>query len=187
MGRLKRAPFPASRLYHQTSMSLTAVLIITIISLSVTPSAVDATQTDESIFQYSRGEVPDNFQVGMHYPSRNETDVCRPIRLRIERNSRLFRNNLVVNTNPAISFATSDAKRMTSRLQSRLNTLATMFNTTYRLRFTVLLAWVEYSTDDGVNDSQSLHYEGESVIPACVIQSFDMERGVVGYLVYSLL
>ena len=182
MGRKRRTSSSSARqsILHYMTLSLTTLLIIT---TSVFPAAVSATngaQNDNSEFQYSRGPVPDQFQVGMHYPSRNETEQCRPIRLRIQRDSRLFRTNLVINTNPGISFASSDAKRMTSRLQSRLNSLATMFYSTYQRRFTVLLAWVEYSSDDGVDDPQSLHYEGE--LSLSVISSLEIVRGVVEYL-----
>ena len=151
-----KTPMFASRLLYSITISLTVLLIL----ISVHPSAVTATD-DDSVFQYTRGPVPENFQLGQHYPSRSETDECRPIRLRIGRESRLFRTNLVVNANPDIHFANNDAKRMTSRLQSRLNTLASTFYSRYQLHITVHLAWVEYSLDDGVGDPQSLHYEGE--------------------------
>ena len=58
---------------------------------------------------------------------------------------------------------------MTSRLQSRLNTLASEFYFWYERRFTVLQAWVEYSDEDGVNDPQSLHYEGKLSLCQCVL------------------
>lgn len=148
---------------HRTISSLTALLFILIITLHPYRIAAQST-TDNSVFQYTRGPVPDDFDVGEHYPARSEVEECRPIRLRIGRDSRLFRTNLVVNSNPNINFASSDAKRMTSRLQSRLNSLASLFYSRYRLQLTVHLAWVEYSPeydDDGVGDPQSLHYEGE--------------------------
>ncbi len=155
--------FAASNRHKISSLStsLTALLVVLIISLHPSTIAAQST-TDNSVFQYSRGPVPDDFQVGQHYPSRSEMEECRPIRLRIGRDSRLFRTNLVVNSNPNIHFASNDAKRMTSRLQSRLNSLASLFYSQYQLRLTVHLAWVEYSPDDGVDDPQSLHYEGES-------------------------
>ena len=175
------------------TMSLPTSLLLVVI-ISVLPAAVSATggaQIDDRIFQYTRGPVPQHFQVGMHYPSRNETEECRPIRLRIERDSRLFRTNLVVNTNSGIRFASNDAKRMTSRLQSRLNSLSTMFYAMYRVRFTVELAWVEYSPDDGVGDDQSLHYEGEQLFVAelfCTrMYSFIMDVGGAEYLVYEIV
>lgn len=156
----RTVPVVASRL-QKMSTSLTVVFLILV--YSVHPDATAATN-DSSIFRYTRGPVPDTFQVGEHYPARSEMEECRPIRLRIGRDSRLFRTKLVVNNNPDIHFASNDAKRMTSRLQSRLNSLATTFYSRYRLRFAVHLAWVEYSADDGVDDPQSLHYEGELII-----------------------
>lgn len=146
---------------HRTVSSLTALLFILIITLHPSRTAAQST-TDNSVFQYTRGPVPDDFEVGEHYPARSEVEECRPIRLRVGRDSRLFRTNLVVNSNPNINFASSDAKRMTSRLQSRLNSLASLFYSRYQLQLTVHLAWVEYSPDDDrVGDPQSLHYEGE--------------------------
>lgn len=148
--------FAAYRLQYTITTSLTIFLIL----ISHLPAVAGST-TDNSVFQYTRDPVPDNFQVGQHYPARSEMEECRPIRLRIGRDSRLFRTSLVVNSNPSIHFASSDAKRMTSRLQSRLNSLASLFYSRYQLRLTVHLAWVEYSPSDGVDDPQSLHYEGE--------------------------
>ena len=151
---------------NAASRSLKVFIYLFVATIILDAAAVSA--TGDAVFQYTRGPVPDHFRVGMHYPSRNETEVCRPIRLRIERDSRLFRTNLVVNANPGINFASSDAKRMTSRLQSRLNTLASMFYSRYERRFTVLQAWVEYSDEDGVNDPQSLHYEGKLCVNVTV-------------------
>ena len=184
MGPRRRAPSAAQLLLYATLFLTT---LLTAISLHPSAVLVAATNDDQdgTVFQYTRGPVPEHFQVGQHYPSRNETEECRPIRLRIEQNSRLFRSNLVVNTNPGINFATSDAKRMTSRLQSRLNTLASMFYSQFRLRFTVLVAWVEYSSDDGVGDPQSLHYEGEQCY-MYMTSYFRITSGGVRYLGYKL-
>lgn len=173
---------------HKTMSRTAAVVIIAICVQAAAVSATGGAQNDDSIFQYTRGPVPQQFQVGMHYPTRNETEECRPIRLRIERDSRLFRTNLVVNTNQGIHFANNDAKRMTSRLQSRLNSLASSFYNMYRVRFTVVLAWVEYSSDDGIGDDQSLHYEGELVctiaeLSCALAYSFIKDVGRIRYLV----
>ena len=112
-------------------------------------------------YQYTRGPVPAEFHMNDSYPARNETDECRPIRLRIQRNSRLFRS-LVVNTNTArINFIHSDARIMTSRLQTRLNALAELYYQQFRLRITVTKSWTEYGDGD-VDDPQSLHYEGQA-------------------------
>ena len=141
--------------HHRTISSLTALFFILIITLHPSRIAAQST-TDNSVFQYTRGPVPDDFDVGEHYPARSEVEECRPIRLRIGRDSRLFRTNLVVNSNPNINFASSDAKRMTSRLQLRLNSLASLFYSRYRLQLTVHLAWVEYSPDDDGVGSDSV-------------------------------
>ena len=150
---------------HRLQLTIpTSLTLVFLALISLHPSTIAATTTDSSVFQYTRGPVPEEFRLGQHYPSRSEMEECRPIRLRIGRDSRLFRTSLVVNSNPDIHFASSDAKRMTSRLQSRLNSLASLFYSRYQLRLTVHLAWVEYSPDDGVGDPQSLHYEGECVL-----------------------
>ena len=139
--------------------------VVSLLYMCIFISCVSLTVgTDESEFLYTRGEVPDEFYLDQHYPNRNETDTCRPIRLRIMRNSRLYRNNLVVNSNPGILFTNSDTRLMTPRLQTRLNTLALLFKQETGLKFTVLQAWSEYSEDDGINDPNSLHYEGNCVI-----------------------
>lgn len=115
---------------------------------------------DEEVYQYTRAPVPDEFVLEQRYPNRNEEDVCRPIRLRISRNSHQFRTNLVTNNHHHITFSNSDARVMTSRLQTRLNDLATMYFSRYFARISVLRAWVEYSEDGNGIDPYSLHYEG---------------------------
>lgn len=127
------------------------------------------TAGSDDIFQYIPGVVPDEFTLGQHYPSRNETEECRPIRVRIERNSNLFHSNLVLNTNSGIDFAVSDARIMTSRLQTRLNHLALSYMEEFGLKITVLRAWVEYSEGDGLDDPYSLHYEGTFLIIIIII------------------
>ena len=118
-------------------------------------------QDGDDVYQYSPGPVPENFSIGMRYPDGNETQECRPIRLRIERDSRLYRDNLVLNTNTGINFANSDARRMSSRLQTRLNDLATRYYSEFSVSFTVLKAWAEYPDTDLDDDATSLHYEGK--------------------------
>lgn len=114
-----------------------------------------------SSFDYRRGPVPQTFQLGTRYPDRSETEECRPIRLRVTRNSRLYRTQLVTNTHPSILFHTSDSRVMSSRLQTRLNALAATYLHRYSARISVLQAWTEYSEEDGIGDPNSLHYEGE--------------------------
>ena len=112
-------------------------------------------------FSYSRAPVPATFHMGSRYPNRTEEAECRPIRLRIVRNSRLYRTELVTNTNPKIIFVSADARIMTSRLHMRLNALADQYFYHFRERITVLRAWTEYSEDSDDTDPNSLHYEGK--------------------------
>ena len=124
-------------------------------------------QASSGSFVYSRGPVPDTFHQGTRYPDRSETDECRPIRLRVERNSILYRTQLVTNTHPRINFQSADARLMTARLQSRLNALAAEYYRQYSRRITVLQAWSEYAADDGLGDPHSLHYEGKWAQSGC--------------------
>ncbi len=110
---------------------------------------------------FSTAPIPNPFEIGNMYPPRSETDVCRPIQDYIDRGSARFNSQLVTNTNSDITFATSDSRIMSSRLQSRLNTLATTFTSR---RITVLRAWTPFR--DGALDDLSLHYEGERLILA---------------------
>ena len=70
-------------------------------------------------------------------------------------------NELVTNTNGDIVFSTTDSRIMSSRMQSRLNSLATLYYQWKgkRSRITVLRAWTQFP-DPQVNDEMSLHYEG---------------------------
>ena len=133
-----------------TSLALATVLLPVLFQASKVYS--------NGSFLYTRGPVPAVFKLGEHYPDRNETDQCRPIRLRIRRNSRLYISDLVTNTNPDIIFQNADARVMTSRLQTRLNKLAKRFRRKTGTKITVLKAWSEYSAND--SDPDSLHYEG---------------------------
>lgn len=108
-------------------------------------------------FDYSEQPIPYPFRLHDRYPNREETDVCRPIFDHIQRNSARFTNELVLSTNPHIAFASVDARRMTSRMQTRLDRLSQL----YIGDFTVLKAWTQYP-DREVKDSASLHYEGET-------------------------
>lgn len=114
---------------------------------------------DEDALRYSRGPIPRFFQLNQSYPNRSEAEECRPIRLRIERNSRRYRRELLVNTNPNIIYANSDARVMTSRMQTRLNELAGLYYSEFSVRITVLKAWAP-EEDTDVDDPHSLHYEG---------------------------
>ena len=110
----------------------------------------------QSNFDYSQQPIPIPFLQGNSYPNRPETDVCRPIFNHVLRNSARFTNELVFNTNPHIKFATTDSRRMTSRMQTRLDRLREI----YSGGFTVLKTWTQYP-DSEVPDPSSLHYEGE--------------------------
>ena len=136
--------------------------IIFLLQVIILTVRLQAAAGSDELFQYIRPPVPEEFTLGQYYPSRNETQECRPIRLRIARDSHQYRTTLVVNNNPDITFSNSDARVMTSRLQIRLNHLASRYSDEYSARLTVLRAWVEYSDDDGLDDPYSLHYEGES-------------------------
>ena len=110
---------------------------------------------------FSAAPIPDPFRQGDMYPPRTEVQVCRPIQDYIDRGTQRFDAQLVTNNNPAITFTTSDSRIMSSRLQSRLNTLASNFysgsNSYPQMR--VLKAWTPYPDPD-LNDDFSLHYEG---------------------------
>ena len=110
----------------------------------------------QSNFDYSQQPIPIPFYEGDRYPNRPETDVCRPIFDHILRNSARFTSELVFNTNPDITFATMDSRRMTSRMQTRLDRLREI----YSGDFTVLKTWTQFP-DNEVLDPSSLHYEGE--------------------------
>ena len=147
-----------------SSCSLLHIAAISVVFCTILCTHVRAQDDDDDdAYQYSRGPVPQQFRFNMSYPDRTETEECRPIRLRIQRNTRLFRTRLIVNTNGDIIFNNSDARIMTSRLQTRLNALAQLYYQQYRRRFTVMKSWAEYGDDD-IDDPQSLHYEGQLLL-----------------------
>ena len=109
---------------------------------------------------FTTAQVPNPFRVGDFYPPRPEVEVCRPIRDYIDRNSARFNNELVTNTNPDITFSTSDSRIMSSRMQSRLNSLASLYGQQTGRRMTVRRAWTQFPNAE-ISDDKSLHYEGE--------------------------
>ena len=115
---------------------------------------------------FTTAEVPNPFQVGDFYPPRPEVEVCRPIRDYIDRNSARFTNELVTNTNPDITFSTSDSRIMSSRMQSRLNSLASLYGQQTGRRMNVLRAWTQFPNAQ-ISDDKSLHYEGEHGVQCC--------------------
>ena len=117
-------------------------------------------------------QVP-TFRVGVFYPGRSnaraedaETQTCRAITDRIDRNSARYNNELVRNTATNINFATSDARIMSSRMQSRLDDLARRYRDRFGRTMTVLKAWTPYPDSDLSGDDKSLHYEGEKILLA---------------------
>ena len=113
-------------------------------------------------FSFDRGTIPTSFTAQQSYPNRDEDVECRPIRVRIARNSFRFTRDLRVNYNNKLTFQTSDARRMTSRCQSRLDALANSYQKRFKRKLQVLLGWVNYDPSSTIDISNtSLHYEGE--------------------------
>ena len=111
---------------------------------------------------FTTAQIPNPFRVGNFYPPRPEVEVCRPIRDYIDRNSARFNNELVTNSNPDITFSTSDSRIMSSRMQSRLNSLASLYRQQTGRRMTVRRAWTQFPNSQ-VNGNTSLHYEGKCI------------------------
>lgn len=111
--------------------------------------------------EFTTAEIPDPFRVGDFYPPRPEVEVCRPIRDYIERGTARFNNELVTNTNPLINFNDQNSRIMTSRMQSRLNTLASLFYNRFGRKIRVIKAWTPFPDPDLTADDLSLHYEGK--------------------------
>ena len=123
--------------------------------LAALATSLAALQVIAAQFDYSQQPIPDPFQLGDRYPDREEVEVCRPIVDHIDRNSARFTSDLVLNSDLNAVFSNNDARRMTSRMQSRLDQLRML----YTGGFTVLKAWTQYP-DPEVGDTASLHYEG---------------------------
>ena len=136
---------------HQLNTLLIVALTATVVMLPPVKGQQD----------FTTAQVPDPFTVGDYYPPRLEVDVCRPIRDYIDRNSARFTNELVTNTNSRITFSTSDSRIMTSRMQSRLNTLADSYFAATSTRMTVRRAWTQFPNSQLNN--MSLHYEGKTI------------------------
>ncbi len=117
----------------------------------------------------SQAAVP-TFELSDYFPTRpslnvrqTEADVCRPITDRIDLNSPRFKNELVTNNNGRITFQTANSHLMTSRMQSRLDTLEALYHTHNR-RITILKAWTPFPDPQLPNYANSLHYEGKRMI-----------------------
>ena len=113
---------------------------------------------------YHQEPVPDPFTQGTRYPDRDEDVECRPIKLRVRRNSLRFHATITQNSNSQIRFETSDSSLMTSRMKSRLDILASWYRSNYGTQLRVLMSYID-GNDPGADDSSvrsnSLHYEGE--------------------------
>ena len=87
---------------------------------------------DDDLEVFQQEPVPDPFELGDRYPDRDEEVEVRPIKLRLQRTSRRFSETIIRNTNNDLSYANDDARFMTSRLKSRLDTLGELYEDEYR-------------------------------------------------------
>ena len=113
---------------------------------------------------YHQEPVPNPFTLGTRYPNRTEDAECRPIKLRLRRNSVRFRATIIQNSNTQIQYSTSDASLMTSRMKSRLDILASWYYLTYGTQLVVLMSYIDGNDPDASDSSvrsNSLHYEGQ--------------------------
>ena len=116
---------------------------------------------DDDLEVFQQEPVPDPFELGDRYPDRDEEVEVRPIKLRLQRTSRRFSETIIRNTNNDLSYANDDARFMTSRLKSRLDTLGELYEDEYRRqKLEVILTYAEEGNPD-VTDPNSLHYEGQ--------------------------
>lgn len=118
-------------------------------------------QQSNNLQVFQQEPVPNPFKLGDRYPNRDEDVEVRPIKLRLKRTSRRFSETIIRNTNNDLSYANNDARLMTSRLKSRLDTLGELYEDEYRgQKLQVLLTYAEENNPD-VTDTTSLHYEGQ--------------------------
>ena len=150
----------ATTVHWKAALKMPLIFVLCMCTLHSLSNA-QASSSSSDDFVYRRGPIPDVFSQGTRYPDRNETDECRPIRLRVVRSSRLYTSQLVTNVNPMIIFHSADARIMTRRMQARLNALAASYHRHYHAMITVRRAWSEYSANDTIGDPTSLHYEGK--------------------------
>ena len=108
-------------------------------------------------YYYGNGPLPKRFKKGQYYPNRDEYLECRPIQLYITKGTKRF-HDLVTYTAKNVHFASSSSRIMSSRLHSRLSSLAKQYYSLYGTKLYVLKAWVPYP-DYSLNNG-SLHYEG---------------------------
>ena len=121
-------------------------------------------------FMISRGDIPSSFSVSDRYPDRSEDEECRPIQQRFSRTSLRYQRDLVSNFNFDIEFVDDDARRMTSRLQIAVDTLAASYRNQYSNKLKVLLAWADFEITSLFEElgNTSLHYEGNKSVTFCV-------------------
>ncbi len=124
--------------------------------------------------QFTRGQIPSTFLVGTYYPTRSglttpratEDAVCRPIVDHIDRNSARFNAELVTNTNSRIWFQNADSRIMSSRMQSRLDRLASLYTAG---RMTIKKAWSQYPDSELPGSDSSLHFEGKTIKTSLIV------------------
>ena len=111
---------------------------------------------------YQQQPIPNPFTRGMMYPNRPEDEECRPIKLRLRRTSLRFTATIIRNTNRDIYYDNEDARLMTSRMKSRLDTLARWYRMTYNTQLRVLISYVDGNVPgyDSSIRQNSLHFEG---------------------------
>lgn len=110
-------------------------------------------------YNYGKGPLPSKFTKGKQWPAHGEQLECRPIQLHIARGSKRYKDLVVYSSQTTyLHFASSDSQRMSSRLHTRLSSLASAYYWTYNIKLLVLKAWTPYP--DYSLDNTSLHYEG---------------------------
>nr|ABX90059.1 hedgling [Amphimedon queenslandica] len=113
-------------------------------------------------YNYGKGPLPSKFTKGKQWPAHGEQLECRPIQLHIARGSKRYKDLVVYSSQATyLHFASSDCRIMSSRLYTRLSSLAEAYYWRYHIKILVLKAWTPYP--DYSLDNTSLHYEGRSV------------------------
>ena len=133
--------------------SILQLLVLVLLTLQQFPVIVLATDD----FTYTKGPIPTSFNIGEQYPDRDEQFQCRSIKFHVQPESQKYRE-LVTYSGNDIHFANS-SRRMTSRMQTRLQALANDYYQLYGVSLYVLKAWSSFPDPD-IEDN-SLHYEGK--------------------------
>lgn len=137
-----------------------AVLPLCIVLLIFQYCVPVAEASDDELYQYRKGPVPHTFRRGDRYPDRDEDTECRPIKLRIARGMQKF-GELVTYSGNKMYFYDDNSRIMSSRMHSRLTTLADDYYAVYFVKLYILKAWTPYP--DYSVDNTSLHYEGKII------------------------